>query len=425
MRVKTLFLAFLAATAAIGTGCKHPPSGPTLSCLGWGDPEEMRIIQAAVDEFKKVHPGVEVELQRVPYNDYIAKVLTEFSSGTQPDVMAVNAEQMVAFSSHNMLVDLKPFVDKDPNLRLKDFYPEALDHYTVDGRLIALPRDIAPIAVIYYNKKEFDEAGVPYPKNNWTTEEFLATAKKLTKKGAGGRTLQYGFIDDWPMWDSWVYAFGGSLTDDEKKPTRCTLDSPQAVAGVQFRADLILVHHVTPGPSNITAMGGMGNSDFFMNGTAAMFYSGIWKTPYLRGIKNFEWDAVEFPKGSGGHRGFPMSAAGYGIVKDCKNQQLAYELVKYLAGATGQTLMAATGLTQPALKTLAKSDVFLDGQSPKSKAFLVDAVKDGHFWPYDANVQEWKNMVDSALDRAWTGDETVESILKKVTAKVNEKFYKK
>ncbi len=417
------------AVVALGltSGCTYSKHGTVLRCIGWGGKEEATILQDAVKDFKAAHPGVEIEFESAPYNEYITKVLTLFSAGMAPDVMAVNAEQMMAFASRGVFEDLKPYLDKDPGLKVSEFYPEAIDHYTVNGQLVALPRDIAPIAVVYYNKKKFDEAGVPYPKDDWTMDDLLATAQKLTKKDAAGKITQFGFVgaDNSPSWDAWVYAWGGALVDNEKNPTRCVVDSPQAIAGVQFLADLATKYHVMPSLADLTSMGSMGNSDLFMNGTVAMFYSGIWLTPQFRQIKDFDWDAVEFPKGPHGLRAFPMSAAGYGIVKGSKNPELAYELVKYLAGETGEKLMASTGLTQPALKALAQSDIFLDGQPPKSKGFLVDAVKYGHFQPLDPNVPEWKARIEASLDRVWSGEETPEKALKRAAAEVNEKFFKK
>ncbi|HVZ81120.1 MAG TPA: sugar ABC transporter substrate-binding protein [bacterium] len=410
---------------SLAGGCGHS-NKTVLRCTGWGDTEEARILQAIVGDFQKAHPGVEVRFERAPYGEYITKVLTLFSAGSAPDVMAVNAEQMVAFASRGALLDLGPYVDKDPSIQMKDFYPEAIRHYTYRGALTALPRDIAPVACIYYNKKAFDEAGLPYPKNDWDYQQFLADAQKLTLKDDQGNIKRFGFVDEWTAWDAWVYAFGGSLVDDLDHPTRCTLDSPRAAAGVQFRGDLMTKYHVSPSPSNLTAMGAMGSSDMFVNKTAAMFFSGIWRTPQFREIKDFDWDVVEFPKGPHGHRGFPLSAAGYGIVKGTKNADLAYELVKYLAGEVGQRYMAATGLTQPALKTLAKSPVFLDGKPPKSKGFLVDAVKDGTFQPVDPNINEWYNSwAVPALDKVWSGKETAARVLSELTASINRKFYKK
>jgi len=205
------------------------------------------------------------------------------------------------------------------------------------------------------------------------------------------------------MFDAWVYAFGGSIADDERAPKRVVLDSPEAIAGTQFRADLVYKYKVTPGPSNMTAMGGLGNSDLFMNGSVAMLQSGIWISPMLRGIKNFDWDAVEFPKGPNGHRGFGMGGAGYALLKGGKHPELAYELAKYFGGEPGQKYMATTGLCQPTLRPLARSSIFLENQKPRSKGFLVDAPKYGHSSPFDPNQPEWWAVIGSALDRFGPG----------------------
>jgi multiple sugar transport system substrate-binding protein len=416
----------LGVASFVFVGCSGPKTNSiVLRWASWGDVAGPNILQAAVEGFKKDHPGVEVRLERTPFEDYISKLLTQYSAGLAPDVMAVNCDQMAAFASKGVLVDLMPYVYKDPSVKLGDYFPEAIDRYTVNGALAALPSDISPVAVIYYNKKKFDEAGLPYPRNDWTYTQFLTTAYKLTKKDAKGNTVQYGFVDEWPIWEAWVYAFGGQLVDNEKKPTRCTLDSPQAIAGIRFRTDLIHKYQVMPGPAFITAMGGIGNSDLFMNGTAALYHSGIWQTPAFRQIKNFDWDVVEFPKGPGGHRGFPIDGAGYAILKTSKHPELAYELVKYLAGEVGQKYVAATGLVQPAIRKIAESEVFLDGLKPKSKGFLAKDARYGHFEPFDPNVTEWTNMVASALDRVWNGTEPPEVVLKKITWEVNTKFFNK
>jgi multiple sugar transport system substrate-binding protein len=366
-------------------------------------------------------------MERVPWNEYIPKLLTECVAGMAPDVILLEVSQVASFTSRHALVDLKPFLEKDPDLKLSDFYPEALRQYTVAGEegLYAIPRDISPIALIYYNKKKFDEAGIPYPKDDWNYLQFLKAAQKLTKKNAQGRTIQYGFLDDNIMFDAWIYAFGGSITDNERAPQRLVLDSPEAIAGTQFRVDLIYKYKVTPSPASMTAMGGIGNSDQFMNGSVAMLQSGIWISPTLRNITAFDWDAVEFPKGPKGRRGFGMGGAGYALLKGGQHPELAYELAKFFGGEPGQKYMAKTGLCQPALRTLARSPIFVDGQKPKSKGFLVDAPRYGHSNPFDPNQAEWSALVDSALDRVWSGTEKAEPVLKRVTREVNEKFFGK
>jgi len=188
---------------------------------------------------------------------------------------------------------------------------------------------------------------------------------------------------------------------------------------------LVYKYGVTPGPAYMTAMGGLGNSDLFINGQVAMFHTGIWYTPTFRKIAKFDWDVVEFPKGPHGHRGFVMDEAGYGVSKASKHPDLAYDLAKALAGPEGQKSIAATGLSMPALVPIAKSKTFLDDQKPKSKAFLTVAVKDGHFISFDPDQAEWTAMVGSELDRVSNNTERADVALKKATALVNEKFFKK
>jgi len=396
----------------------------TLKFMTWADADQMRILQKAMEGFEKAHPEAKVLVVRAPYNEYVTKVLTQFAGKLSPDVLSVNAEQLPAFATRGVLLDLVRFTEKDPSFRAKDFHPEVLARYTVNGRLLAIPTDIAPVCVVYYNKKAFDEAGLPYPKDSWDRAAFLAAARKLTKRDASGKVLRWGFLDDWAIWESWVFANGGRIVDDVTRPTKCLIGDPKAVEGVQFRADLMHRYRVMPSPSGLTAMGGLGNADLFINGSLALFYSGIWKTPRFRGIKDFDWDIVTFPAGPGGKRGYPMSGTGYSVVKGNPHPELAYELVKFLAGKEGQRLMAATGLIQPALRTLGDSPEFLDGQPPANKRMLNGAVRYGVFRAFDPRADEWMNMIGSRLDRVWSGDRKAAEVLPQAALEVNERFFK-
>jgi multiple sugar transport system substrate-binding protein len=120
-----------------------------------------------------------------------------------------------------------------------------------------------------------------------------------------------------------------------------------------------------------------------------------------------------------------MHDGGFGVWKGTQHPELAWELVKYLSGPNGQRSIAATGLVMPALKSVARSSAFLDKQRPRSKGFLLDAVKYGHYQPFDTNYAEWSEMAGRAMDRVWTGDVPLEQALRKVTEEINAKFYNK
>ena len=152
-----------------------------------------------------------------------------------------------------------------------------------------------------------------------------------------------------------------------KKPTRCLLDSPEAMDALQYRHDLIYKYKVMPSPSQLSAMGGVGAADLFVNGKAAMFLSGIWKTPYFRKTVKFDWDAQVFPKGPKGGRGWLISGGGYSILRTTKHPEEAWKLLTFLAGEDGQKALAETGLAQPAIKEIAGSIVVFGRQTAAVK----------------------------------------------------------
>jgi len=406
------------------TACGKATGGKTvIRAAYWGDVKEVEIIQNSVARFREQNPDIEVKLEKLPAGDaYIEKLLTQIAGGTPVDVMFVNAERYINFSDKGILLPLNELIEKE-NFPLNKYYPQIVKRFTRNGNIYALPRDIAPVAVVYYNKDLFDKAGVKYPTNDWNWNDMLGKAKKLTAKNSDG-TITYGFADDWPIWEAWVLSNGGKLVDNTDDPKKVTLDSKEALAGFKFRQDLMYNYKVMPSPANMSAMGGVGASDMFLQGKAAMFYSGIWKTPFFREIKNFKWDAVMFPKGPSGRRGFVLSGAGYAVLKSSKHPAESFKLVTFLAGEEGQMELAKTGLAQPAIIKIAESEAFLDGKQPASKKFLFEAVKYGTFEPAWLPWVEAKNKyLYPAMDKIWSGEKAPEEVLPAAVAGINKDLF--
>jgi ABC-type glycerol-3-phosphate transport system substrate-binding protein len=416
IRLVTTILAGL-IFSTVFLGCASRQTGVTLKISSWGDLKENSILTELIADFEKTHPGVKVQLQRLPFGEYLTKILTQMAGGTGPDVAFVELGGFSDLVLRGALEPLDPFVQAD-HMDLKAYYPEVLNHLTsvADGKLYALPRDTAPICVMYYNKSAFDEAGLPYPTDDWDWDGFLAAALKLGKKDASGKVTRWPFVDDTPMWDIWLLDAGGNFADDMNHPTRWTFaEDPNVLKGLQFRADLIHKYKVLIPPASVAAMGEMGSSDLFANGMAALYLCGIWKTPMFREITKFKWDIVMFPKGPGGLRVFPTGGSGYGVMKTSKHKQEAWELVKYLSGEEGAKKLAATGLAQPALMSVANSPAFLDGKDPLNKKMLLEAVKYVKYSPVCKNMGEVHDtLIRPELDKVWIGQETAEEALKKL-----------
>jgi len=387
------------------TACGKKETGMTIKISSWGDLAENQILVDLIAQFEKENPTIKVELARTPVNEYITKLVTQIAAGSAPDVIFTETNNFVDLYLRDAFEPLNSYIEQD-KFNLADYYPQVLDRFSVDGKVYAIPRDTAPICVIYYNKKAFDEAKIPYPTDDWSWADFVAAGQKIIKKDAAGKVTRWGFVEDWTMIEPWIYSAGGKMADDVKKPTKWVLaEDPGFVQGIQERADLMYKYKIMPPPSTMSAMGGMGTSDMFVNSTSAMFLSGIWKTPTFRTqIKDFKWDVVMFPKGPTGIRAFGTGGSGYGILKTSTHKAEAWKLVKFIAGEIGAKRLAQTGLAQPAMQNVSAGPDFLDGKDPLNKKMLLEAVKYVKYMPMAKNSQEIQNgVVVPVLDKVWSG----------------------
>src|SRR3989338_1256160 len=414
------FFALFLLFSQVFSGCGQNPSagGPTpVKVAFWGSPEEIEIITNSIKDWQAAHPEIKIIFEHTPYTGYDSKILTRIAGGAAPDIIATEADYFVTFATKNVLEDLTPHIEKDSAFSKSDFFQTILDRFTVDGKLYAVPRDVAPFACVFYNKKLFDEAGIPYPEDDWTWDDLLRIARVLTKRDAAGRATQYGFYG-W-AWQNFVYGNGGALVDDVKNPRRTLMDDPKTVQGLQFYADLINLYKVMPTPVALSNLG-MGVDLMFASGRLAMFLSGIWESPGLRRY-SFGWDVAMFPKNPQGLRAFGSGGSGYAILRSSRQKKEAWEGIKALTSAKGQERLAKQGLAQPSRVAVAESESWAkDPQAPANKKMLNEAVQYIVFSPFHPRWREIEEKyISPQLDLVFNGKKTAAEIVKPLAEQVN------
>ena len=112
----------------------------------------------------------------------------------------------------------------------------------MNGKLLSLPYEKSFHAV-YYSKKIFDDAGVPYPKTPWTWDDYVATAKKLTNRDKG----IYGscFFLDWEYYYCMLARQRG--VSAYKANGSSNYDDPAFRDAMKFMYDLGETFKVQPG----------------------------------------------------------------------------------------------------------------------------------------------------------------------------------
>ena len=419
---KSLFrvlLLSLLLLPAIPAAAAAPPV--VLRLRYWGDFKEIQALQGTIDAFERDHPGVTVHGERVTSSgdEYNQKLLVEQAAGLTPDVIFCGGG-FATFVGRGVLHDLTPFVQRDSTVHLNNYYPQLIKAFTNQGKLFALPRDIAPMGLVYYNKSLFDKAKIPYPDGSWQwdyqphpergNKDFLTVAQKLSHPASASSPQQYGYASGQTLWtmNNFVYSSGGAFVDNAFAPTKLLYNDPRVLKAMGLTIDMINKYNVSPSAVEVQSSG-VGTHELFAQGHIAMYVSGIWEVPRFREeVQNFDWDIAPFPAGPTGMHGVGTGFSGYGIAATTRHPQESWELLKYLAGPEGLSRLAKTGLAQPALATLANSPLWLDGQRPQNRKLTIEEVPYVHYDVMSPNWPEVNNLINPKLELVWNGTLTPE-----------------
>lgn len=335
------------------TPAPRPAGGKIVLRVGTGDSGEGLVPHLQIiEKFEKQNPDIQVQLEPVGSGDYYARILTQIAAGDPPDILQIGDDAVPMFVGKGAFVPLDDYVksDKYP-LDTGIYLPGLLQPGQWDGKQYLLPKDYSPLAV-YYNKKLFQAAGVPLPKDGWTWDDFLKTAQALTKTGADGKTSQWGVQLPGPWttgFEYWVAAGGGRLISQDGKTFEGYMDSPEVASAVQFYADLYNKYKVAPPPADMNAFGG-GNAEFD-NGAAAMRIFGRWPQAGMKANPNIDLGVVGMPAGK--QRANVLFWGGFGISALSTQQEAAWRFLRFYVGEGGALVWKDWAL--PAVKSVAES----------------------------------------------------------------------
>ena len=389
----------------------------TLTIAVYAEPSRTPVQEAMWKSFQEEHPDIKLAVQSADFNTYYTKLNANIAAETLPDVFMMSGAYFYNGAMKGVFKQLDSYI-KAANMNLDDYFTEQPNMY-YQGNIYAFPGEIDVMALAY-NKTMFDEAGVKYPTNDWTWDDLLSAAQKLTRKNAQGQQTygMYAVNNAQEMWGDLVKENGGSfLTPDLKQGA---LNSPEAIEAIQFAVDMIYKHKVSPSPQGVSSLPGYiesGGSPF-LTGLVAMKFQGNYEMTLLSGIKNFAWDVVTMPKRKvKGGLGWTQA---WVMPKNAKNPDKSWTLLNWLV-TKGQEITASVpgrGLT-PSYKKAAYSPAFLGTPPPDVKGWL-DGWQYHHTFDFHPAWFEYQGAYSQALDAVFAGQQDAKSAMDDATKKVNE-----
>ena len=166
--------------------------------------------------------------------------------GRQLDLIYINSKsELEALNDAGLLTAVQAAATSDPSFDTSNYYQSALDAASIDGQLMALPVWVRP-TMLQYSPRPFEAAGIEPPNDSWDWPTFIERTTRLTVPRADGGRSQYGVMIAPGATPSYMFMWqnGAEILSPDGKTS--AVNSPEAVEAVQFMADLVLKHEVSP-----------------------------------------------------------------------------------------------------------------------------------------------------------------------------------
>ncbi|MFN8440739.1 MAG: sugar ABC transporter substrate-binding protein [Caldilineaceae bacterium] len=409
-----------APAASSGGDQAASSSGPvTLTWALWGSPEEVASHQVVADAFMKEHPEIKIEIWSQPWGDYFTKIKTLWASGDSksiPDVAFLWPTP--SYAAQGVLENLDPFIEKS-GYKIDDYWPGLLESAKYDGHIYGFPRDI-DVAILYYNKDIFDEAGVAYPTDSWTWDDLTAAAEKLTKKDASGKVERYALAMENGKALKFVVQNGGGMLDDYRNPSKCTYADQPAVDALNFFTNLLDQGYAMR-DADLSQAGG--DSAVFQSGQAAMIIQNTSRISAFNAAKmNYDLQTVPTPKG--GKRWNGAGGAAWVMSAGSDNKEEAWTFLSWLQSTNGgEKIYAERGEIFPALQSTTAEVFVKQAGEPANKQAVVTEASSADVGGF-GYFPEWDELSGSIIGpneaKIWSGEGKPADVLAELCTQVDQ-----
>ncbi len=313
----------------------------SLTVMAFGQADQP-AFQALADEYVKRNPEVTVEALFLPNDEtYYATLQTQYAGGSNPSLASMQGWGYQLFAENGVLAGLNALRARDDfNYAWAD--AQVIKDYTErNGDTYLVPMQLATM-VMFYAKKPFDEAGIAYPTDDWTFEEFVTIAEQLTKTDGDKKQWGYQTNGNWFRDIHWIRGTGAQEFDALIDPKTSQFTQQPIIDIVQMVAsDFYHTMGISPAPADLSA--GSGGIEA---GPSAMKYEGPWWFPQMvtqekrdRGAA-VDFDVVLMPKQEDAER--PHRGWAEGLVAFSNAPvDAAWEFIKFASGEDGQKIFSA------------------------------------------------------------------------------------
>ena len=435
--VCVVFLMMFLVTSVYGAGF-IPPDKANINWKQFSG-EKLNIMACSrrgIDTLKTLIPefealtGIKVTIDDYPEGEFFKKIVIDLSSGKPAtDVFFLNHSFTVMYAEGGWIEPLKPFID-DPALTdaawydFKDYSTGSLRDCTYKDVLYGIP--VAPdCQIMFYRKDVFQEKGVKIPE---TMDELLDLSKKLKTSDMAGIVLRLarGVGTSWP-WNGYVQTYGGYWINP--KTGEPELDSAPTLAATEMYLKLLK----EAGPAGALNYSWYECTSDFQQGKAAIF--GGDASIFVSNFEDKEQSKVAgktgyamLPAGPNGKRNPAAGTAWFwAMTAQSPKKKPAWLFIEWVTSKP-TALKTGLGATEIMRDSIFKSEE-LAKMYPADwiqvSAETMSKYSEGYAFPMVKEIAPLMDIVDIALQKAFSGEMSTADALKEAQQKTLETLKKK
>ncbi len=333
----------VAACAAVSiaialAGCSTASPGATtldteadVSLTMWtGQSDEAQaLLEGLATEFETDHPNVSIDISSGSSSteELLQKLSAGFAGDSYPDISYAFGSWASELESSERTLDITDQVT-DPEVKWEEFSEAARQTTQPTGdKTIGFPAIIDNLSLIY-NKTVFDAAGVDYPTDDWSWDDFRAAAAELTD--AATDTYGYAYSvsgSEETTWQFWPHLWqnGGDILDSDGQ---AAFNSDAGVTALTLLRDMAVDDQSVYLDQTDTKF-----AQLFAADRIGMMTSGPWQL-YDLNVAGTDYGVVQLPGTDGDHQTVSGPDIWALFDHEDKNREYwAFEFTKWLTAA--------------------------------------------------------------------------------------------
>ena len=293
------------------------------------------IFNRAKDRFLKEYPDYTVDMNAMKSDAYKTQIQIAVGANSAPDIFVTwGGGTMLNYIKANKIIDLAPYMSQ--NGFSNKFIPASLLQVSVDDKIYAVPVEAVTIAMVFYNKKLFEE-------NGWTVPTTLTELESLCDKmlAKGIKPFALANKTKWPasmIYMSLVQRIGGTKVfyDAANRVNGGSFENPAFIEAAKKFVEWVDKGYFNEGFNGLDYNTGQGRALMY-TGKTAMEINGSFLTISMLSENpdffNNNLDAFIFPaiEGSKANPKELIGSAGdmfYCISSTSKNPDMAFKLLE-------------------------------------------------------------------------------------------------